>query len=215
MSREFSVLLGAGGHALVVLDAIRSAGKASPICALDAAKTGSTVGGVPVEGGDEMLAALKARGVTHFVMGIGGLGTSEVRPRLWRAALQCGLLPLPVIHASAIVSSSASIGAGAQILAQAVVNAGAKIGDGTIVNTAAVVEHDCSVGSFCHLAPMSCLGGGVRMGDNSHVGIGAVVREYRTLGRGTLVGCGGALVSDLPDNCRAMGVPAKITKNEI
>lgn len=215
MSKEVSVLIGAGGHALVVLDAMISIGKALPICAVDAAKRGSTVGGVPVEGGDEMLAALQARGVTHFVMGIGGLGTSDIRPRVWKAAVRSGLRPLSVIHASALVSSSASIGAGTQILSRAVVNAGAKIGDGTIVNTAAVVEHDCSVGSFCHLAPMSCLGGGVRMGDSSHLGIGAVVREYRTLGRGTLVGCGGALVSDLPDNCRAMGVPAKITQNEI
>lgn len=209
------MLLGAGGHALVVLDAIRSTGKALPICAVDAAKTGSTIGGVPVEGGDELLAALPSRGVTHFIIGVGGLGTSEVRPRLWKAAIECGLLPLSVIHASAVISSLASIGAGAQILARAVVNAGAKIGDATIINTAAVVEHDCSIGSFCHLAPMSCLGGGVRMGDNSHLGIGAVVREYRTLGRGTLVGCGGALVCDLPDNCSATGVPAKITQNEI
>jgi acetyltransferase-like isoleucine patch superfamily enzyme len=47
------------------------------------------------------------------------------------------------------------------------------------------------------------------------LGIGAVVREYRVLGSGTLVGCGGALVSDLPDNSSALGVPAKVTRNEV
>jgi sugar O-acyltransferase (sialic acid O-acetyltransferase NeuD family) len=199
----------------VVLDAILSTGMALPVCAVDPHKVGSRIGGVLVEGGDELLPKLESCGVTHFVMGIGGLGTSTLRPRLWKAVLDCGLTPLSVIHASALVSSSASIGAGAQILARAVVNVSAQIGSGSIVNTAAVVEHDCIVGSFCHLAPMSCLGGGVKIGDNSHLGIGAVVREYRVLGSGTLVGCGGALVSDLPDNSSALGVPAKVTRNEV
>jgi len=204
-----SVILGAGGHARVVLDAMRSRGLVLPECALDSGKAGASIDGIPVGGGDELLPLLAERGITHFIVGIGGLGTSLLRPQLWEKAVRAGLAPLGVVHAEALVAESASVGAGAQILARAVVNAGACVGKGSIVNTSAVVEHDCRVGDFCHLAPMSCLGGGVSVGDNSHIGLAAVVREYRKIGFSTVVGTGAAVVSDLPDRCMAVGVPAK------
>lgn len=208
-----SVLLGAGGHARVVLDAMRSSGLPLPDFALDAAKTGSLIDGVPVDGGDEMLPAVYEKGITYFVMGIGGQGTSPLRSRIWKTAEDSGLVPLTIIHSSAIVSPSAVIGPGAQILAGAVVNAGARIGCGVIINTSSVVEHDCQIGDFCHIAPRSCLGGGVNLGEYSHVGIGAVVREYRIVGPHTLVGAGAVVVSDLPGHCRALGIPAKPVKS--
>jgi len=208
-----SVLIGAGGHARVVLDAMRSCGLTLPEFAIDAAKAGSLLDGVPVDGGDELLPALSGKGITYFVMGIGGQGTSPLRSRLWKKAVDCGLVPLTVIHSSAVVSESAIIGPGVQILAGAVLNAGARIGCGVIINTAAVVEHDCTVGDFCHIAPRSCLGGGVDLGEHSHVGIGAVIREYRAIGRETLVGAGAVVVSDLPQGCRALGIPAKPVKS--
>lgn len=208
-----SVLLGAGGHARVVLDAMRSNGLPLPEFALDAAKAGSLLDGVPVDGGDEMLPAVSGRGITFFVLGIGGQGTSPLRSRIWKTVVDASLVPLTIIHSSAIVSPSAVIGPGAQILAGAVVNAGAHIGRGVIINTSSVVEHDCQIGDFCHIAPRSCLGGGVNLGEYSHVGIGAVIREYRTIGPQTLVGAGAVVVSDLPGHCRAMGVPAKPVKS--
>ena len=204
-----SVILGAGGHARVVLDAMRSRGLVLPECALDSGMAGASIDGIPVEGGDELLPQLAAKGITHFILGIGGLGSSPLRPQIWEKAVGAGLAPLGVFHAEALVAESASVGAGAQVLARAVVNAGACIGKGSIVNTSAVVEHDCRVGDFCHLAPMSCLGGGVSVGDSSHIGLGAVVREYRKIGSSTIVGTGAAVICDLPDMCTAVGVPAK------
>lgn len=212
MNGMCSVLLGAGGHARVVLDAMRSSGLPLPGFALDAAKTGSLLDGVPVDGGDEMLPAVYEKGIVYFVMGIGGQGTSPLRSRIWKTAEDVGLVPLTIIHSSAIVSPSAVIGPGAQILAGAVVNAGARIGCGVIINTSSVVEHDCQIGDFCHIAPRSCLGGGVEIGAHCHIGLGAVVREYKSIGAGTLVGAGAAVTCNLPGSCRALGVPAKWAK---
>ncbi len=203
------VLLGAGGHARVLLDAMRTAGDTLPECALDAAKHGTSVDGVQIVGGDDMLPDLVKDGVTKFLLGMGGSGNATLRPRLWESATHAGLKPHSVIHPRAIVSPLAQLGEGAQVLAGAVINAGAIIGRGVIVNTAAVVEHDCVIGDFCHLAPRCCLGGGVQVGERCHIGLGVVVREYLSIGRESLVGAGAAVVCDLPANCRALGVPAK------
>ena len=205
-----SVLIGAGGHGRVVLDTMRSAGHPLPECALDAAKVGSALDGVPVIGSDENLKSVRVDGVDHFILGIGGLGTSFLRQKIWQKALDAGFLPLSVIHPSAQVSGLAIIGPGCQILAATVINAGTVIGAGVIVNTGCVVEHDCEVGNFCHLAPQSCLGGGVKLGDHCHIGLGAVVREYKTIGASVLIGMGAAVVSDIPPGAVAMGIPARI-----
>ena len=208
------LLIGTGGHARVVLDAMSCAGFPLAECALDAAKSGSVLHGVPVTGGDEQMVALRAEGIDRFVLGLGGTGTSLLRAKVWARALSAGLNPLAVVHPSAIISRFATLGPGCQVLAGAVINAGAMIGEGVIVNTCCVVEHDCVVGKFCHLAPRSCLGGGVQLGIHCHIGLGAVVREYMKIGDHCLVGAGAAVVSDFASGSTALGVPARSTTRQ-
>lgn len=206
-----TVLIGGGGHARVLLDALRSAGQSMPELILDARPElkNTEVMGVPVGGTDELLESLAGKGFTHFLIGIGGRGNGGVRPKLYERAQTCGLKPRGVVHATAIISAEAEIADDAQILAGSIVNASAKIDRGVIVNTAAVVEHDCEVGAFTHIAPRVCLGGGVHVGAHVHLGIGAVVREGIRIGEGSLIGAGAVVISDVPAGAVVMGVPAK------
>ena len=57
------------------------------------------------------------------------------------------------ISASAVVSRTAVLGAGVQLIAGAVVNAATTIGEGVIVNTNASVDHDCTIGDYVHIGP--------------------------------------------------------------
>ena len=67
------------------------------------------------------------------------------------------------IHPTAVVSKYAKIGKGTQVLATAVINAAATIGNHCIVNTGAIVEHDCVLEDYVHIAPNATLGGGVKL----------------------------------------------------
>jgi len=204
------VILGGGGHARVLIDCILETGVAELVGVLDEdLQTGERVLGVPVLGTDGMLSELRASGVVHFVVGLGGIGDNRPRARLFNLGCSSGLVPLTVRHPSAIVSARSTIGAGCQLLACSVVNAGASLGQNVIVNTGGIVEHDCRIAEHVHIASGARLAGSVSVGVGSHVGAGATVVQCRSIGDWSVVGAGAVVVRDVPAEAVVIGVPAR------
>jgi len=203
--------LGAGGHAKVVIEILQLEDQYELIGLLDPKSDlrGELVLGVPVLGGDEQLAMLKARGVKCFFVGLASTSDLGPRRRLYEFALGHGMKPVTAIHPNAIISPSAVLGTGATVMAAAVINAGARLGDNVIVNTGAIVEHDCVIGNHVHIATGAKLSGGVIVGDETHIGAGVVVRQYVRIGIGALIGAGAVVVKDIPDGQTVIGNPAR------
>jgi UDP-perosamine 4-acetyltransferase len=204
------VLLGGGGHAKVIIEALRGQYPDIALCVLQPLK-GTSPGevlGVPVVGDDADLPGLVKEGAGYFVVALGAVGDNRPRAALFRLGLTHGLEPLTVQHHSAIVSPSAVLARGCQILAGAVVAAEAHIGSNAIVNTRAVVEHDCRVGEHAHVASGAVLAGGVQVGPQAHIGAGAVVRQSMRVGPGAVVGAGAAVIRDVAGGDTVVGVPA-------
>ena len=203
--------LGAGGHAKAVIEAIQLSGAHEVVGLLDRdpALKGQFVLDVPVLGGDELLPGLKAKGIGGVFIGVGSVGDAAGRVRLYEQAVAQGLEVVVVTHPAAVVSPSASVGAGTVVLARAVINPGASLGVNVIINSGAVVEHDCTIGDHAHIATGACLAGGVRVGDRAHVGVGASVKQGIAIGSGAIVGGGAAVVEDVPAGATVVGVPAR------
>jgi UDP-perosamine 4-acetyltransferase len=202
--------VGAGGHAKSAIDAIESVFRFRVVALLDAdpALAGTTVLGHPVLGGDA-LAALRAAGVEHAFVGLGGAGDTSAR-RAGAALLRDAGFVLPaIVHRTATVARSARIAEGAQVLAAAIVGADARLGRDALVNAGAILGHDTDLGEAVHVASGARLGGGVTVGDGAHVGTGAVVLQGRTIGTGAVVAAGAVVLEDVPDAGRVAGVPAR------
>lgn len=212
---ERCIILGAGGHARVLIDCIRANGVAQIHGILDPSRErwGQSMLDVPILGGDELLAQVAAEGVKYFVVGLGSTGNSDPRQRLFRMGLSQGLQPLTIIHPTCIHSSLAVIGAGSQLLAGSIVNAGAVIGKNVIINTGAIVEHDCQVEDHVHVATGARLAGTVHVGLGAHIGIGAAVRQGITIGEAAVVGAGAAVVEDVAPGTVVVGVPARVLRS--
>jgi sugar O-acyltransferase (sialic acid O-acetyltransferase NeuD family) len=203
------IVIGAGGHGIVVADALLAAG-----CELlgfldaDPAKQRVKHGNLVVIGDDAALSGYSSRAV-QLANGVGSTRSTMLRRDVFVRLRSEGWEFVTVIHPRAVVSDWARLEAGAQIMAGAVVQAGAVVGENSIVNTAAVVDHDCVIEAHCHIAPGATLSGGVHVGEMSHVGAGATIIEGRRLGAGTLVGAGAVVVRDGKPAETLIGVPAK------
>jgi UDP-perosamine 4-acetyltransferase len=211
MSAEGLVLLGAGGHARVLADALRLLGRAERAVVLDASAElhGTRLLGILVAGGDDLLCRMRGEGFTQFLVAVGGIRAFGVRRRLFEAAMQAGLEPGLLRHPSSVVAESVKLGAGSQVLAGAIVNACAEIGENVILNSGSIVEHDCVLGSDVHIAPRACLAGGVRVGRQVHIGAGATICENLRIGDRAIVGAGAVVIRDVPSEAVVAGVPAK------
>ncbi len=201
MSDGAVVVIGAGGHARVLIEALQLAGR-SILGAIDPAlPSGSMSGGIKVLGGDETLEHLNPVDVV-LVNGIGGTQTTAPRDAIYRRWRGKGFHFATVVHPSAVISPSATLGEGAQVMAGCVIQSGASIGANSIINTRASVDHDCKVGETVHVAPGVTLSGSVNVGDGSHIGTGAAVIQGVSIGRNTLIAAGSVVYRDVPDNAR-------------
>lgn len=204
------VVIGAGGHARVVIDALRSEGAATPVALVaPVAPPGGLVDGVPWRGDDGALSALAAEGTVAFCLGVGGTGDNSSRTRLFDLAISAGLRPLTIVHPAAHIGASAVLGMGTFVAAGATIGPAVRIGRNVIVNTAAVVDHDCELADHVHVATGACLAGGIKVGASAHIGAGAVVKEGITIGHGAVVGAGASVIRDVAPGTTVVGVPAR------
>lgn len=197
-------LIGAGGHAKVVLDALLESGTDLPAIRI-------RDGRPEMQGRDLLGAAIDTPELDERLAGQDvhvAIGAIAARAGLLDRAAALGARAFTVIHPAARVSRFAEVGDGTFIAALAVVGPSARIGQGVIVNHGAVVDHDCVVGDHCHIAPNASLGGGVRLGHRVLIGAGAVVLPGVSIGDDAVIGAGAVVVRDAPDHAEWVGVPA-------
>ncbi|MBI1390467.1 MAG: serine acetyltransferase [bacterium] len=201
---------GAGGHGKVVLD-ILLAGGANVAAVLDdnAAREGESIWGVPVLHAHAAAESLPAQGVTSGVIAI---GDNHARVRVAAQLRLQGFNLIAAIHPRANVAPSAVVGEGTVVMAGAVINPDAVIGPNCIINSNATVEHDNRLGEGVHLSPGVQLGGCVTIDAMTHIGLGASVLPGLHIGANVVIGAGAVVLTDIPDNVTAVGVPAKFIK---
>jgi len=204
------ILLAGGGHARVVLEALRAQG-ASVLGVTERDPAGfAGLPGLECLGDDQAILSRSPDSVL-LVNGLGSVDSTRSRRKLFEDFKARGYRFATLVHPSAVVSDSATLGEGAQIMAGAVVQAGAMVGDNVIVNTRACVDHDCRIGAHVHLAPGTVLSGNVTIDDGAHLGTGSVVIQGIHIGEDALVAAGAVVLRDVRDAATVMGVPARET----
>lgn len=204
------ILVGGGGHCKSVIDVAESAGY-SILGILDRPEeVGKKVLNYEVVGTDDEM--VKYVDKADFIVTVGQIKSPALRIKLHQMIEKVGGHLATIIAPTAHVSKYAMIGEGTVIMHHAFVNAEANIGKGCIINTASAIEHEAIVGDYCHISTGAIVNGGAKVGKESFMGSQTVISQCVSIGSRAVIGAGSAVVSDLPANCIAVGVPAKPIK---
>lgn len=207
MPIDHLILIGAGGHAKVVYDAIVAARLATRVSVRDDDRKldgvnflGLTVA-VPAE----------VKGLSRDVHI--AIGDNAARAKMAARHLEGGKALVAVVHPAAIVSSHGGVAPGAFVAAGALIAPGAAVAECAIINHCAVVDHDCVIGRYAHVAPNATLGGGTKVGEGALIGAGAVLLPGISVGEWAVVGAGAVVTRSVRDGETVCGVPARRIAN--
>jgi len=195
------VIYGGGGHAKALIELIEAEGKFQVEGVLDdSLAAGNKLFDVPVLGGGEMLARLKARGIGQVFNAVGGIGDIVPRLRIYER-IQAAELKVPaVVHPRAYIEKSAVLTDGEQVFFNAYIGSDCRIGFGCIINTGAILSHDCVLGEYVNVSPGAILAGAVNVGPRTLIGMGATINLGVKVGSGVRIGNSAVVKADVPDN---------------
>lgn len=203
---EKLVLIGAGGYAKSVLDAIDYFNY-EVVGFIDEFSEEKEHLGYPVIA--KSLEELQNNESYFYFITI---GNNINRKRWYDKILSMKLRLINVVDKSAIISPNAIIGTGCFIGKMAIINHGAKVGDDCIINTKALVEHGCCVARHANLSTNSVINGDVVIGTGSFIGSCSVTIGQLVIGNWSTVGAGSVVVKSVRDNVTVAGVPAKVIR---
>lgn len=201
------ILIGHGGHASVLIEILQEQGR-EIIGYTDVVENKRNTS-LTYLGTDSIIQEKYNFEDLELVLGIGSTKVTLVREKHFRYFTELGYSFSQVIHPTAIISPSARLGEGVQIMAGAIIQTNTSIGDYSIVNTGTIVDHDCKIGKNVHIAPRSILSGRVEIDDHCHIGTGTTIINNIKIGEKTTIGAGAVVIRNIGSRAVAYGVPAK------
>lgn len=199
------IIIGASGHGKVIADIVQKSGDQVLGFLDDNRALPKIFFGFPVIG---TVAEYKEHLEADFIVAI---GDARIREKLVKELE--GVSWYTAVHPSAVISDiQVCIGAGTAVMANAVINSCASIGEHCIINSSAVVEHDDQIGDFVHISVGAKLAGSVTVGKGTWIGIGASVSNNLEICGGCMIGAGAAVVQNIREAGIYVGTPAKKKK---
>lgn len=197
-------IIGAGGHARVVLDvALRIGMPIAGFLDREATLHGTLLSGHPILGGDERIDDFGS----NLVLLANGVGVrpargdpgTRLRARIHDSFVARGYRFPALVDPFAIIAGEVTVGVGSQVMAGAVVQPRCVLGVDLVINTRATIDHDCRIGDHAFIAPGAVLCGDVDVGAYAFVGAGAILLPGATVGAGAVVQAGAVLDRSVPD----------------
>jgi len=213
MAKKPIVIFGAGGFAREVLALLRDVNRQSEMWDVQGFVDdnerlwGNQICNLPVFGGSDWLASRN-----HNISVAIGVGNPTTRKAI-SDSLERYRCDFPtLVHPSVVISDFVQLGQGTIVTAGNILTSQIELGDFVLLNLSCTIGHDTNIGAFSTLSPGINVSGNVQIGTGCDIGTGAALIPGVCVGDWSIIGAGAVVTGDLPDNCTAVGVPARVIK---
>ncbi len=148
----------------------------------------------------------------HFAIGI---GDSKIRRLIFDRH--------PNLHYPTLIHTTSTLGncraanlsasKGTILAAGSRITNNVTVGDFCFLGVNSILGHDCIIEDYVSLMPGAAVSGNVKIGNGAYIGSNASIRQGTPakkvfIGENTIIGMGAVILTDVPENHIALGVPA-------
>jgi len=171
-------------------------------------KHGLLINDTPVLGGFDWL----DNKATNNIWAVCALGNPKDKYNLIKKASPYQLNYATLIHPDVKQNKYCELGFGSIICCSCILSVNTRIGNHVCINPGCGIGHDTIIEDYSSLYWNVTLSGNVYIRQGCEIGSKAIVIQKKEVGKWSIIGAGAVIISDLPDNCTAVGVPGKIIK---
>jgi sugar O-acyltransferase (sialic acid O-acetyltransferase NeuD family) len=201
------VVVGAGGHGRVLIDAILKAGWIVDGIVDPLLVKKSRFRDIEVLGDDGWFDEASSKDVLLF-NGVGANPDVTSRQAVFESLCKRGWDFGTLIHPFTSIGVEVMLGAGSQVMAGVVLQPGTCIAKNVVINSGALVDHDCCIGNHVFVAPGVVICGNVTVGDSTFLGVGCKIIPNIKIGSNVVVAAGSVVTRDIPNQSKVKGIPA-------
>lgn len=207
------IIIGASGHAKVIIDIVERQGIYNIIGLIDSyKKTGDLIFDYKILGSERDIPSLAKE--YSFNSGIIAIGDNWTRKVVYKRILE--IFPefqfVNAVHPNAVIGKNVSIGYGTVIMPGAIINSDASIGHFCIINTNSSLGHDAEINDYSSLAPAVAVSGNVKIGTCTAISLGVNIIQNIRIGKHSIIGAGSLVIEHVHDYQLVYGSPAKLIK---
>ncbi len=141
------------------------------------------------------------------------IGSSSIREKIYSAYKENANICFPnLIDPSVLLSDRISFGEGNIVCAGCILTVDIAIGNCNIINLDCTIGHDAIIRDFVTINPSVNVSGNTTIESGVNIGTGTQIIQGLTIGNNSIVGAGAVVSRELPSNCTAVGIPAKVIK---
>lgn len=205
------LIMGAGGHALEILELAAQNGQLEELCFFDNTRSAPSwvYDRFPVLYQEEQLRAHFTQ-TPDFVLGVGNPKVRRILAQIGQAA--GGQFQSIQAQDVYIGQFDNQLAQGLNLMQGVWISNSVSIEEGALINAGAQLHHEVKVGAYTEISPKALLLGAVQIGQNCRIGAQATVLPGIKIADEVVVGAGAVVHKDLPKGVTAVGVPAKIIK---
>ncbi len=203
-----TIMLGAGGHALVLLDLMQQmeieliAVVSPSVPQIDELKQYQWING------DENVTDFKNTEF-YLINGIGSTGKIDARASVFNYHSEHEYNFISLSHPTASISKlNVKLGKGFLALANSLIGPSVSIGYNVLINSGVIIEHETTIGDHSHVASGSVICGNCVLGKRVHIGAGSTINQNINIGDGAVIASGSVVIHDVEPYTLVAGIPA-------